>query len=67
MNRITEHVTDVLELIGMALLIVGIGWLVSGFVGIPIGLCAAALVAWLLSWVLQGAPLPQKRKPRGSE
>ena len=57
-----QYVTSGLELLGIVLVITAAGLAVGDHFGLPAGLAAAAMVAWLASWVLQGAPLPRPRR-----
>ena len=61
-----DRVTTALELLGMALVILAIGWQVAALTSVPLGLCGAATASWLMSAVLQGAALQSQRRRSGS-
>lgn len=59
-------VTAAWDLVGLALVVAGLGLLVGTLLGLPYGLLAAGVGCLLTSWVLQGAPLPHRRKEAAS-
>lgn len=59
-----ERWTSALEFLGIVLIIVAIGWQIALLLSIPVALLAAGLLAFLASWILQGARLPRRKGGR---
>lgn len=57
-----DRVTTGLEALGVLMIVAAVVWQVAVLVSGPVGLVAGALLAWLSSWLLQGAPIPRHRK-----
>ena len=60
-----DKLTTALESLGLLLVVLAVGWQTAILIGVPLGLCATAVLLWLASWVLQACPMPgRKRKAK---
>jgi hypothetical protein len=61
---VIDAVTTALEGAAAVLLIVAAGWAVGDLAGVPAGLATSGACSGAASWLLQGAPVPSRRRGR---